>query len=147
MREICMLRSTRRGLETWHGRDGVTLADERARQRGTQTRPKPARQSSTLLIGGIEETSASFEARSAPRSYPTSHSPTWRPASSCSRLTQLRPIEASSSRRAEPALLNRRAGGRRHGGVDARHRVLPVVSSCDCTGIITCSLGLPGNMT
>ena len=26
MREICMLRSTRRGLETWHGRDGVTLA-------------------------------------------------------------------------------------------------------------------------
>jgi hypothetical protein len=32
-----MLRSTRRGLETWHGRDGVTLADERARQQGTQT--------------------------------------------------------------------------------------------------------------
>src|SRR5208282_1166436 len=32
-----MLRSTRRGLETWHGRDSVTLADERARQRGTQT--------------------------------------------------------------------------------------------------------------
>jgi hypothetical protein len=37
VREICMLRSTRRGLETRHGRDGVTLADERARQRGTQT--------------------------------------------------------------------------------------------------------------
>ena len=37
MREIRMLRSTRRGLETWHGRDGVTLAYERARQRGTQT--------------------------------------------------------------------------------------------------------------
>src|SRR5215467_13002365 len=35
-------------------------------------RPTPARQSPTLLIGGIEETSASFEARSAPRSYPTS---------------------------------------------------------------------------
>ena len=34
-------------------------------------RPTPARQSPTLLIGGIEETSASFEARSAPRSYPT----------------------------------------------------------------------------
>src|SRR5262249_35472996 len=32
-----MLRSTRRGLETWHGRDRVTLADERARQQGTQT--------------------------------------------------------------------------------------------------------------
>jgi hypothetical protein len=32
-----MLRSTRRGLETWHGRDGVTLADERARQQGTRT--------------------------------------------------------------------------------------------------------------
>ena len=29
------------------------------------------RQSSTLLVGRIEETSASFEARSAPRSYPT----------------------------------------------------------------------------
>ena len=37
VREICMLRSTRRGLETWHGRDGVTLATERARQQGTQT--------------------------------------------------------------------------------------------------------------
>ena len=37
MREIRMLRSTWRGLETWHGRDGVTLANERARQRGTQT--------------------------------------------------------------------------------------------------------------
>src|SRR5258708_38652672 len=24
-------------METWHGRDGVTLADERARQQGTQT--------------------------------------------------------------------------------------------------------------
>ena len=34
-------------------------------------RPKLARQSSILLIGGIVETSASFEARSAPRSYPT----------------------------------------------------------------------------
>ena len=30
--EIRMLRSTRRGLETRHGRDGVTLADERASQ-------------------------------------------------------------------------------------------------------------------
>jgi hypothetical protein len=37
VREIRMLRSTRRGLETWHGRDGVTLATERARQQGTQT--------------------------------------------------------------------------------------------------------------
>ena len=37
MREIRMLRSTWRGLETWHGRDGVTLANERARQQGTQT--------------------------------------------------------------------------------------------------------------
>ena len=26
-----MLRSTRRGLETWQGRDGVTLADEKER--------------------------------------------------------------------------------------------------------------------
>ena len=37
MREIRMLRSTWRGLETWHGRDAVTLANERARQQGTQT--------------------------------------------------------------------------------------------------------------
>ena len=37
MREIRMLRSTRRELETWHGRDAVTLATERARQQGTQT--------------------------------------------------------------------------------------------------------------
>jgi hypothetical protein len=37
VREIRPLRSTRRGLETWHGRDGVTLAAERASQRGTQT--------------------------------------------------------------------------------------------------------------
>src|SRR6266481_275203 len=35
--EIRTLRSTRRGLETRHGRDAVTLADERARQQGTQT--------------------------------------------------------------------------------------------------------------
>ena len=37
MREIRTLRSTWRGLETWHGRDAVTLADERARQQGTRT--------------------------------------------------------------------------------------------------------------
>jgi hypothetical protein len=37
VREIRMLRSTRRGLETRHGRDAVTLADERARQQETQT--------------------------------------------------------------------------------------------------------------
>ena len=37
MRESRMLRATWRGLETWHGRNTGTLADERARQRGTQT--------------------------------------------------------------------------------------------------------------
>jgi len=31
-----MLRLTRRGLETWHGRDVVTLANERASKRGIQ---------------------------------------------------------------------------------------------------------------
>jgi len=71
VREIRTLRSTWRGLETWHGRDSVTLANERARNGEHKLRPKPARQSSTLLIGGVEETSASFEARSAPRPYPT----------------------------------------------------------------------------
>ena len=34
MREICMLRSTRRGLETWHGRDGVTLAGRKGETTG-----------------------------------------------------------------------------------------------------------------
>jgi hypothetical protein len=37
VREIRTLRLMRRGLETWQGRDHVTLADERASQRGTQT--------------------------------------------------------------------------------------------------------------
>ena len=37
MREIRTLRLMRRGLETWQGRDIVTLADERASKRGTQT--------------------------------------------------------------------------------------------------------------
>ena len=37
MREIRMLRSTLRGLETRYGRDAVTLATERARQQATQT--------------------------------------------------------------------------------------------------------------
>jgi hypothetical protein len=56
VREIRMLRSTRRGLETWRGRAGMTLAHERASQQGIQTyklRPKPARQSSTLPMGGV----------------------------------------------------------------------------------------------
>ena len=47
-----MLRSTRRGLETWHGRDGVTLADERASQQGTRTSTYTARQSPTLPMSG-----------------------------------------------------------------------------------------------
>ena len=47
-----MLRSTRRGLETWHGRDGVTLADEERANREHELRPKPARQSPTLPMGG-----------------------------------------------------------------------------------------------
>ena len=48
MRESRTLRATWRGLETWHGRDTGTLADERATNRGNKLRPKPARQSSTL---------------------------------------------------------------------------------------------------
>ena len=51
-RKSARLRSTWRGLETWHGRDGVTLANERASQtpaNTTELRPKPARLSSTLL--------------------------------------------------------------------------------------------------
>jgi hypothetical protein len=52
LREIRMLRARWRGLETWHGRDSVTLANERARNRENKHRPKPARQSSTLLKRG-----------------------------------------------------------------------------------------------
>jgi len=53
VREIRMLRLTRRGLETWHGRDAVTLADERASNGEHKHRPTPARQSSTLLSGAL----------------------------------------------------------------------------------------------
>jgi hypothetical protein len=49
VREIRTLRLMRRGLETWHGRDPVTLADERASNGEHKYRPTPARQSSTLL--------------------------------------------------------------------------------------------------
>ena len=48
-----MLRATWRGLETWHGRDSVTLANERARNGEYKLRPKPARQSSTLPMSGM----------------------------------------------------------------------------------------------
>jgi hypothetical protein len=51
VREIRTLRSTWRGLETWHGRDSVTLANERASNSEHKLRPKPARQSSTLPKG------------------------------------------------------------------------------------------------
>ena len=54
VREIRMLRLTRRGLETWHGRDHVTLADERASNGEHKHRPTPARQSSTLLAGALD---------------------------------------------------------------------------------------------
>jgi hypothetical protein len=52
VREIRTLRSTWRGLETWHGRNSVTLANERASNREYKLRPKPARQSSTLPVRG-----------------------------------------------------------------------------------------------
>src|ERR1700675_3261891 len=79
MREIRTLRATWRGLETWCGsgppghNDAPALDPTDVEGTGNVAwlRGLPARQSSTLLIGGIEETSASFEARSAPRSYPT----------------------------------------------------------------------------
>ena len=53
VREIRMLRLMRRGLETWHGRDPVTLADERVSNGEHKYRPTPARQSSTLLSGAL----------------------------------------------------------------------------------------------
>jgi hypothetical protein len=48
-------KATWRGLETWHGRDSVTLANERASNSEHKLRPKPARQSSTLPRAGICE--------------------------------------------------------------------------------------------
>ena len=47
VRETRTPRLTWRGLETWHGRDTVTLANERARNGEHKLRPTPARQSST----------------------------------------------------------------------------------------------------
>lgn len=55
VREIRTLRLTWRGLETWHGRDHVTLADERASNGEHKHRPTPARQSSTLLEGALTQ--------------------------------------------------------------------------------------------
>jgi hypothetical protein len=48
VRENRPLRLTRRGLETWNGRDMVALADERASNSEHKHRPTPARQPSTL---------------------------------------------------------------------------------------------------
>ena len=53
MREIRTPRLTWRGLETWHGRDAVTLADERASNGEHKLRPTPARHSSTLPMSGM----------------------------------------------------------------------------------------------
>jgi hypothetical protein len=53
VREIRTLRLMWRGLETWHGRDHVTLAYERASNREYKHRPTPARQFSTLLAGAL----------------------------------------------------------------------------------------------
>ena len=47
---------TRRGLETWRGGNLVTLATERASNREYKPPPKPARQSSTLLLERAQET-------------------------------------------------------------------------------------------
>jgi len=52
VRETRTPRLTWRGLETWHGRDTVTLADERASNGEHKLRPTPARQSSTLPMSG-----------------------------------------------------------------------------------------------
>jgi hypothetical protein len=53
VRENRPLRLTRRGLETWNGRDMVALADERASNSEHKHRPTPARQPSTLPISGM----------------------------------------------------------------------------------------------
>jgi hypothetical protein len=59
VRENRMPRSTWRELQTWNGRDVVTLVNERARNRENKLRPKHARQFSTLLMreGRIESCS------------------------------------------------------------------------------------------
>jgi hypothetical protein len=52
VRENRTLRLTWRELETWHGRDIVALAYERARNREHEPQPKQARQFSTLPVRG-----------------------------------------------------------------------------------------------
>jgi hypothetical protein len=52
VRENRTLRLTWRELETWHGRDIVALAYERARNCEHKHRPNPARQFSTLPVRG-----------------------------------------------------------------------------------------------
>ena len=71
MREIRMLRSTWRELETWNGRDNValTLANESASEQENRIRPKPARLISTLPERGrsqleYSEDSATSSAKS-----------------------------------------------------------------------------------
>jgi hypothetical protein len=66
VREIRMLCSTRRGLEPWHGRDGVTLAGEARANREHKLRPKPARQSPTLPMSGAWKRSHSRTTKAPP---------------------------------------------------------------------------------
>jgi hypothetical protein len=61
VRENRMLGLTWRGLETWQGGNLVTLATERASNREHKPPPKPARQSSTLLLERAQETWAKAE--------------------------------------------------------------------------------------
>ena len=51
MREIRTLRSTRRGLETWHGRDGVTLAVRKGETTGNTNFDLNWRASSRPYLG------------------------------------------------------------------------------------------------
>jgi hypothetical protein len=59
VREIRMLRSTRRGLETWHGRDGVTLAKRKGETTGNTNFDLHRRASPRPYLGAPEGESPS----------------------------------------------------------------------------------------
>ena len=97
-------RSTWRGLETWHGRDSGTLADERAKtNREPKLQPKPARQSSTLLQPAVEQ--RRLAERRAARQGNRRNSANARSAR----------VQARNRRRPRPASFARRRGANRAG--------------------------------
>src|ERR1035441_4934528 len=71
-------------------REQAKAADHPGRHRlDSQPSSRTGENSPYGMIGGIEETSASFEARSAPRSYPTEGDISYRPRNDSSILSRM----------------------------------------------------------